>query len=341
MPLKGLVMRPVVVFLILMILAPLVFAVDDIPRASPVRPVSTYSIVARDPDTGELGVAVQSHWFSVGALVPWARAGVGAVATQSMVEVSYGPEGLDLMEAGHDAVSVLSTLLGQDEHSDIRQVAMVDARGAAAVHTGGRCIPEAGHHLGRGYSVQANLMGPATVPDAMAEAFEMTTGPLAERMVAALAAAEAEGGDIRGRQSAAILVVRAEPSGQPWNDTLVDLRVEDHDEPVKELQRLLRMHRGYEKMNAGDLAVERGDLEGAEKAYAQAEYILGDNLEARYWHAVAMVNAGEIERALPIFADIFSRGDNWRELTPRLVGPGFLEVDQATLERIMAVTNRE
>ena len=179
-------------------------------------------------------------------------------------------------------------------------------------------------------------MGPATVPDAMATAFEKATGPLAERMVAALAAAQTEGGDIRGRQSAAILVVRAEPTGQPWNDTLVDLRVEDHPDPVMELKRLLQLHRGYQQMNAGDLAVEKGDLEGAEKAYAQAEQILGDNLEARYWHAVAMVNAGEIERALPIFADIFTHGDNWRELTPRLVEPGFLKADEGTLKRIMA-----
>jgi len=329
-------MRPVSVLFVLMILALSAFASEPVPRVSPIRPVSTYSIVARDAETGDLGVAVQSHWFSVGALVPWAQAGVGAVATQSMVEASYGPKGLDLMAAGHDAVSVLSTLLFEDEHSDIRQVAMVDARGSAAVHTGARCIPEAGHFLGQGFSVQANLMGPATVPEAMAEAFEKTSGPLAERMVAALVAAQAEGGDIRGRQSAAILVVRAESTGQSWNDRLVDLRVEDHPEPVKELQRLLKIHRGYEQMNAGDLAVEMGDLDGAEKAYAQAEYILGDNLEARYWHAVAMVNAGAVDRALPIFADIFNRGDNWRELTPRLVGPGFLKADEETLARIMA-----
>jgi len=322
------------------LMAAAALAAAAVPRVSPIRPVSTYSIVARDPVTGDLGVAVQSHWFSVGALVPWARAGVGAVATQSMVEASYGPKGLDLMAEGNDAVSVLSTLLEQDPHADIRQVAMVDARGAAAAHTGGRCIPEAGHHLGQGYSVQANLMGPATVPEAMAKAYEKASGPLAERLVAALAAAEAEGGDIRGRQSAAILVVRAESTGQPWNDRLVDLRVEDHPQPIQELERLLRLHRGYEQMNAGDLAVENGDLRGAENAYAQAEHILGDNLEARYWHAVAMVNAGLIERALPIFADIFLRGENWRELTPRLVESGFLQADEATLARIMAVTDQ-
>jgi uncharacterized Ntn-hydrolase superfamily protein len=240
------------------------------------------------------------------------------------------------MADGYDAVSVLSNLLEKDERQDIRQVAMVDANGNAVAHTGANCIPEAGHQVGPGYSVQANLMGPATVPEAMAKAFENTRGPLAERMVAALAAAEREGGDIRGRQSAAILVVRAEPTGEPWNDKLVDLRVEDHPEPILELKRLLNLHRGYEQMNAGDLAVEKGDLDGAEVAYARAEEILGDNLEAKYWHAVAMVNAGALDRALPVFAEIFRRADNWRELTPRLVGPGFLEADEETLAKIMA-----
>jgi uncharacterized Ntn-hydrolase superfamily protein len=169
----------------------------------------------------------------------------------------------------------------------------------------------------------------------MATAFESATGPLAERMLAALAAAENEGGDIRGRQSVAILVVKAEPSDQPWNDVLVDLRVEDHPDPIGEMTRLLNLHRGYEQMNAGDLALEKGDLAAAEKAYGLAEAILGDNLEAKYWHAVAMVNAGEIDRALPIFAEVFDRGENWRELTPRLVGPGFLQADDATLEKIL------
>lgn len=305
-------------------------------RFSPVRPVSTYSIVARDPATGEMGVAVQSHWFSVGAVVPWARAGVGAVATQSMVDASYGPLGLELMAAGKGADAALKALLLADEHSDIRQVAMVDSRGLAAAHTGNRCIEAAGQVVGDGFSVQANMMGPETVPQAMADAYRNSDGPLAERLVAALAAAQTEGGDIRGRQSAALLVVRAEPTGREWDDVLVELRVEDHPEPVAELRRLLKLHRGYEQMNAGDLAVEKGDLEAAETAYAAAEAILGDNLEAAYWHAVAMVNAGALDRALPVFARIFAAGENWRELTPRLVKSGFLDADEATLARIMA-----
>jgi len=311
-------------------------AADPIPRESTVRPVSTYSIVARDPDTGELGVAVQSHWFSVGALVPWAEAGIGAVATQSMVQPSYGPRGLEMMGQGVDAMLTLESLLAEDPVPGIRQVAMVDIRGLAVAHTGDKCIAEAGHKVGRGYSVQANMMAKDTVPEAMARAFERAEGPLAERMLAALFAAEEEGGDIRGRQSAAVLVVRAEPSGEPWNDRLVDLRVEDHPDPVNELYRLLRFHRGYEQMNAGDLALEKGDMAGAQQAYEQAESILLGNLEARYWHAVALVNAGELEAALPIFAEVFARGENWRELTPRLVPPGFLMVDEAMLERIMA-----
>jgi uncharacterized Ntn-hydrolase superfamily protein len=173
-----------------------------------------------------------------------------------------------------------------------------------AAHTGGRCIAYAGHHVGQGYSVQANLMGPTTVPAAMAGAFESAQGPLAERMVAALAAAQREGGDIRGRQSAAILVVAAEASGEKWNDVLVDLRIEDHPDPTVELQRLLRLHRGYEMMNAGDLAVEEDNLRGANYYYGEAERILEGNLEARYWHAVALVNAGEIDAALPLLANL-------------------------------------
>jgi len=331
-------MRKLISVLTMFCLAAVAFTAvaEPVSRISPVRPVSTYSIVARDPVTGDMGVAVQSHWFSVGAVVPWARSGVGAVATQSMVDPSYGPLGLELMAAGRSAEATLAALLLADEHSDIRQVGMVDAKGISVSHTGKRCIEAAGHVVGDGFAVQANLMGPDTVPAAMAEAYRKADGALAERMVAALAAAQAEGGDIRGRQSAAMIVVRAEPSGQTWNDVLVDLRVEDHPDPVVELKRLLRLHRGYEQMNAGDLAVEKNDLEGAETAYAAAESILGDNLEARYWHAVAMVNAGEIDRALPIFAAIFAKGDNWRILTPRLVESGFLEADPETLARIMA-----
>jgi uncharacterized Ntn-hydrolase superfamily protein len=309
----------------------------ELSAGSSVRPVSTYSIVARDSVTGELGVAVQSHWFSVGSVVPWARAGVGAVATQSLVDVSYGPLGLELMGAGRSAESALRGLLQADSSPGIRQVAMVDASGEVAVHTGDDCIAQAGHRTGEGFSVQANLMDRSTVPDRMAEAFEAAEGDLAERMLAALEAAEREGGDIRGRQSAALLVVRGQATtpSAPWRDVLIDLHVEDHPQPLIELRRLLDLHRGYELMNAGDLAVERGDEAAAESAYGQAQEILGDNLEASYWYAVALANAGELERAIGVFRQVFARGDNWRRLTPRLIDAGLLQIDDAELARIL------
>lgn len=183
---------------------------------APLRPVATYSIVARDPATGELGVAVQSHWFGVGAIVPFAEAGVGAVATQSFVDPSYGPLGLELVRAGRTAPEALAGLLEADPHPDVRQVAMIDAAGNVAAHTGENAIIAAGHHTGENYSVQANLMGSETVWPAMVTAFEAARGDLAERMLAALEAAQAEGGDIRGRQSAALVVVSGEPTGRPW-----------------------------------------------------------------------------------------------------------------------------
>ena len=309
-------------------------------NASPIRPVSTYSIVARDPDTGELGVAVQSHWFSVGAMVPWAKAGVGAVATQSLVDPSYGPLGLQIMAAGRSAQQALGGLLEADSHPEIRQVAMIDANGIVGAHTGSNCIPEAGHQTGENYSVQANLMARDVVPARMAEAFEGATGDLADRMMAALNAAQEAGGDIRGKQSAAILVVSGEPTGRSWEDTLIDLRVEDHEQPLEELARLLNISRGYAKMNEGDLAVEHGDLVQAEAAYGAAQEILGDNLEAAYWYAIALCNAGEIDRAVEVFHEVFAEGENWRELTPRLIKGGFLVADEATLERILTMEDR-
>jgi len=306
------------------------------PRISPIRPVTTYSIVARDPKTGELGVAVQSHWFSVGTAVPWARAGVGAVATQSMVDLTYGPLGLDMMAAGRSAPASLKALLQADDHPEIRQVAMIDAQGRVAVHTGSGCIAEAGDHAGENYSCQANLMEKNTVPDAMAAAFEAAKGDLSQRMLAALQAAQQEGGDIRGRQSAAMLVVKGTPSGQAWNDIVVDLRVEDAPKPVEELGRLLVLQHGYDMMNQGDLAVEKGDLAAAKRAYGAAQRILGDNLEASYWYAVALCNAGETDSALAMFKEIFEKGENWRTLTPRIVKAGFLKADDELLARIMA-----
>jgi uncharacterized Ntn-hydrolase superfamily protein len=302
---------------------------------SPSRPVHTYSIVARDPATGELGVAVQSHWFSVGALVPWAEAGVGAVATQSFVEPSYGPLGLEMMRAGRSAPEALRGLLAADGHPEVRQVAMVDAQGRVAAHTGKACIQAAGQQLGAGFSVQANLMANERVWPAMARAFEAARGDLADRMLAALEAAQAEGGDIRGQQSAALVVVAGRASGRSWEDRILDLRVEDHPAPLAELRRLVGVARAYRHMNAGDLAVERKDLPAAEREYGAAARLLPGSAEVIYWHAVALASAGEVERALPIFARAFALDPAWRTLTPRLPASGLLPDDPALLRRIV------
>ena len=302
------------------------------------RPVHTYSIVARDPETGQLGVAVQSHWFSVGPLVPWAEAGVGAVATQSLVDPSYGPLGLALMRAGRTAPQALAALKVADPHPEIRQVAMIDAQGNVAAHTGEKCIPAAGHAVGENFSVQANLMLNDEVWPAMKQAYESTQGDLADKMLAALEAAQSVGGDIRGKQSAAILIVRGESTGRPWEDRLMDLRVEDHPNPVQELKRLVRLHRAYEHMNQGDLAMERNDVEGALREYGAAEAMFPENLEMKFWHAVSLVNAGMVDDALPLFKEIFAKDTNWATLVPRLVQVDLLVKDQAVIDKILSVS---
>jgi uncharacterized Ntn-hydrolase superfamily protein len=303
---------------------------------APRRPVSTYSIVARDPATGELGVAVQSHWFSVGATVPWAESGVGAVATQSFVKVSYGPLGLAEMRAGLPAPDALRKLVAKDTAADVRQVAFIDARGRVAVHTGERCIPGAGHRTGDGYSVQANLMLGDDVPQRMAEAYEAARGPLAERMLAALEAAQRAGGDLRGRQSAALVVVRAEPSDQPWSDRRVDLRIEDHPRPLAELDRLLRLHRAYELMNEGDEAVAEDDMPRALERYAAAEAMFPDNDEFVFWHAVTLVTNGRTDESLSLFRRAFRMNPAWTRLVPRLVEKGHLPDAPGLTDRILA-----
>jgi len=299
------------------------------------RPVHTYSIVARDSVTGEIGVAVQSHWFSVGSTVTWAEAGVGAVATQSFVDPSYGLLGLSLMKAGKTAPEALASLLASDEGRTMRQVAMIDVRGAVAVHTGERCIQAAGHRAGRGYSVQANLMSNETIWPAMSRAFEQARGPLAERMLTALEAAEAAGGDIRGRQSAAILVVRGTSTGRPWADRLIELRVEDHETPLVELRRLLVLHRAYEHMNNGDAAVERNDNAGALREYSAAQVLVPGNLEMKFWYAVALANMGKVTEAKPVFNEVFARDRKWATLVPRLPASGTLTNDPNVLKAIL------
>ncbi|MCH8836648.1 MAG: DUF1028 domain-containing protein [Candidatus Marinimicrobia bacterium] len=319
------------------ILVILILCVPSVTRArdsvKPLRPVHTYSIVARDAATGELGAAVQSHWFSVGSLVTWAQAGVGAVATQSFVLVDYGPNGLELMAGGLAAPQVLEQLVAADEGREVRQVAMIDAHGQVAAHTGDSCIPAAGQHVGENYSVQANLMFSDQVWPRMKVAYESAEGDLADRMMAAMEAAQAAGGDIRGRQSAAILIVSGEKQEQAWQGVLMELRVEDHPQPLAELRRLIRVHRAYEHMNAGDLAVEHGDDELALKEYGAAMELFPANLEMKFWTAVSLANMGRLKEAYPLFKEIFAQDENWRVLLPRLVVSGLIK--QQDVDRIL------
>lgn len=296
----------------------------------------TYSIVARDPASGEMGVAVQSHWFSVGSIVSWGEAGVGVVATQSFVNPSFGPRGLDLLRSGKSAQETVDELISSDEGRDYRQLAIVDSKGGSASYTGKLCIKDAGQLTGDNYSVQANMMLNDKVWSAMADAFEGTRGRLAERLVASLEAGQTAGGDIRGMQSACLLVVKGTPSGNAWEDRLIDLRVEDSDNPVKELSRLLKVHRAYEHMNKGDLAMERNDLELAGKEYSAAQSLMPENIEMKFWHALLLANNGDVEGSLPLFKEIFRTDPNWRTLLERLPASNLTKISNDDLTKILS-----
>ena len=289
----------------------------------------TYSIVAHDPKSGEFGVAVQSHFFQVGPVVPWARAGVGAVATQADADIRYGPLGLDLMAAGYTAGRALAAALAADSKPETRQVALVDRESQVAVHTGAKCIREAGHHVGAGYSVQANMMEKATVWRAMAVAFEGTAGLLAERMMAALEAAEVEGGDIRGRQSAAMLVVDGTLHPGWWEGRLIDLRVEDHPEPLVELRRLLQVKRTYEAVGSAEAALHGHEPQAATlttRALDNAQ----DNIELRFWLALDMAARDNVEAAIPLLRDAIRQDERWLELLRRLPPADLLKPELLT-----------
>jgi uncharacterized Ntn-hydrolase superfamily protein len=295
----------------------------------------TYSIVARDPETGDLGVAVQSHWFSVGSVVTWAESGVGAIATQSFAEPAYGPRGLALMRLGVDPATALAALAGADAEQSRRQVAFVDTGGRVAVHTGEQCIEAAGHVTANGVSCQANMMRSPEVWPAMIEAYQESDGDLANRLMAALDAAERAGGDIRGRQSAAMLVVSASSSGQPWQDRLIDLRVDDAPDPLGELRRLLSVHRGYQHMEVAEQREIAGDMNGSLEAYEQARALLAGNDEATFWAAILMADAGRAEEARSLLADISSREPGWRDLLLRLPAAGLLSGGDATVASLL------
>ena len=290
----------------------------------------TYSIVARDKKTGEFGVAVQSHYFQVSPAVPWALAGVGAVATQSMVKISYGPLGRELMQAGSSAEQALAALTAGDPQAEVRQCAIVDAAGNAAAHTGSKCVPAAGHHIGDGFSCQANLMEKDTVWAAMADAYTTTDAPLAERMMAALDAAESEGGDIRGKQSAAMLVVAATGTGRPWQDRIIDLRVEDAAEPLVELRRLLRIKRAYMTAGEADDLEESGDLAAASAKLREAIAIAPEMVELRFWAGLTFAQAGDLAGGCELISDAVRKDHRWLETINRLVAVDRLSADLAS-----------
>jgi uncharacterized Ntn-hydrolase superfamily protein len=280
-------------------------------------------------------VAVQSHFFGVGSLVSWAEAGVGAVATQSVVDPAYGPRGLELMRSGKSAPASLHELLAADSQQNVRQVAMVDRAGRVAVHSGKGCIDHAGHALGNQVSAQANIMERATVPAAMVRGYEAARGELAERLLAALDAAEGEGGDLRGRQSAALLVVAARGRGRPGEEKLVDLRVDDHPDPLAELRRLLRMWRAYARADVGDQLAAEGDTAGALREYAAAHAAEPENPELAFWHGAALAAGGSEQEAIPILRKVFDERPGYADLLERLPAAGLFPDDGHLIARLI------
>lgn len=296
----------------------------------------TYSIVGRDVHTGEMAVAVQSHWFSVGTVVSWGEAGVGVVATQSFTNISFGPRGLELLKSGKSPQETMDILLNDDSGREFRQVAILDKLGRVATHTGKNCIDFAGHSNGTDFSVQANMMLNDKVVPAMENSWEVNAHlPLAERMVAVLKAAQNQGGDIRGKQSAALLIVKGEATAEPWNDRLLDLRVDDAANPVQELERLLKVFRAYEHMNQGDLYVEKNEMKEAMEQYNLAMKMFPENLEMQYWTAITLANDKQLEPAVEMLQKIYKTDSHWRELTKRLPKVGLLQVSGTDLEKLL------
>jgi uncharacterized Ntn-hydrolase superfamily protein len=309
----------------------------------------TYSIVARDEDTGEMGVAVQSHFFGVGRIVPWARAGVGAVATQAIADVSYGPLGLALMADGVAASDALASLIEADANSAIRQVAMVDAHGRVAAHTGDNCVAGAGHRTSRAVTAQANMMARDTVWNAMIDAYERSDGDLIDRMLQALDAAEAEGGDIRGRQSAGMLVVSGERDAAPWGQVVLDLRVEDHPEPLEELRRLVSFHRAYAlvgaavfdpRVIAGEFDASLAEVDRATQDLSLAQTILGANPEPTLWQGILLARAGRIAEARECFVMAVDATPSLMDFLRRCPEAGLLPSDPVVLHELLPPDTR-
>jgi uncharacterized Ntn-hydrolase superfamily protein len=296
----------------------------------------TYSIAARDAATGEMGVAVQSHFFAAGSIVPWAEAGVGAVATQATVEIGHGPNSLAILRRGASASEALREVLSSDDGAEHRQVGIVDADGRVAAHTGGSCIPEAGHRVGDGFSVQANMMLRNAVPGAMEDAFTNASGGLAERMLAALDAAEAQGGDVRGRQAAGILIVRAHATGKVWEDVVMHLHVDDHPTPLPELRRLVELHRAYDHLQrAEDLQLLGRDAEAKEENEAALRSPVS-NTEMAFWVAIDRASSGDVASAVRTIRPALQEHDGWAQLLRRLSERGLIDLSPDVVERMLA-----
>ena len=311
--------------ILLSLLVPLVILGQNNPYSD--KFAHTYSIVAKDVKTGEMAVGVQSHWFSVGTLVSWGKSGVGVVATQSFVNPSYGPRGLELMESGLTAKNALKKLTDQDEGRNYRQAAMIDVNGSVDAYTGESCIESARHYVGENFSVQANMMLNDEVIPMMKKAFvENSDLPLAERIIKVFEAAESVGGDIRGKQSAAIIVVGGEKTKNIWEDKKIDLRVDDSEDPIKEITRLLKVHRAYEHMNEGDLAIEENDMDKALIEYGKAQSLFPNNTEMSFWKGIALLNNDRKKDAKEIFKKVFRKNPNWKKLIYRLPKSGLISL---------------
>ena len=297
----------------------------------------TYSIVARDPQTGRFGVAVQSHYLGVGPVVPWLEAGVGAVATQASVNISFGPIGLEMLRAGRSADEVVAALVAGDEQSRVRQVGVVDASGRAAAHTGAECIPACGHRVRDGFSVQGNLLERDTCWPAMAAAYEGALAaeePLVERLLRAMEAAEAEGGDVRGRQSAAIMIVAAEPQQAAWRGRLMDMRIEDHPDPVPELRRIVTMQLSYSLLDDDGDEARAG--RSADERYALAREMSPDGYELVFWKGVELATAGDVEAGRRELEIAFAADPRWRTTLQHLADAHTQGVTSELAELLLA-----
>lgn len=297
--------------------------------------VHTYSIVARDPETGQFGVGVQSHYFASGAVVPWAERDVGAVATQAEARRDYGPKGLVLMREGKTAEQALQRTLRTDEGRELRQVAMVDREGRAAAHTGSKCIEYAGAATGENYSAQGNLLG---VPDTwkrMAEAFEKTEGSLSERIMQALEAGEDAGGDVRGKQSAGMLVVPG-PDDPLERDWIINVRVDDHSHPLIELRRLLTVQRCYAWGSRAEHALKRGELDEAKGYYEKMRGSVVGTREPHFWYAASLAEHGHIRDSMEVLKEVIHIEPVWKQIIDRLVSSGSFPNDRELIMWIKA-----